>query len=683
MLKDTLTELDEKYQGKDDILGKNCLTLANRVSSSRAIMIGNNLDQALCLVNPEFPKMATMYENLVGDYSSAYLRSECDYVIVDKIEKFKSKEGYLYTFIVYDKEKREYGIIQKIVAEKLTEDHGYLYNTNKIDSLDVGDEIETGDILYRSTSYDECMNYKYGVNLKSMYIIDDSTIEDAIVISKSAAKKLTSVKIETVRISLNDNDILINLYGDNNTYKAFPDIGEKIKKKLLAVKKRIIYSQSLFDLKLENMRKKSRSDVPYYISSDGDAEIIDINIYCNKDIDELNDSNYNKQILKYYKNELRYHKEIVNKLGKLIKSGKKVSDDLDYLYKRSLDILDDSAKWKDGNGNIFNNMIIEFTIKKDCGINVGSKLTGRYGDKGVVSEVRPDDEMPMLETGERVEMLWNALGVVNRLISGPLFEVELNFITNRIVEKMQQTPDYDDKEKLFFGVLSKIYEPQYKAYKKMYARLSEQERKHFLDSIEENGITIHEPPMYGNTSLDQIEEIYKMFNIQLYTCYVNKFGRKIKMMNKMVVGEKYVLKLKHTPESKFSARSTGYLNSKDLPFKSAKNNRSIIQKTAIRFGEMEFTNLLCNMNPDLLRELSMIYSTSVQARRDSGQLFTNNVLEGEDIDIRDDARNRAGEILKVQLRTIGIGLEITDDDEDCDDLILLEDDEINEQYDEE
>jgi len=40
--------------------------------------------------------------------------------------------------------------------------------------------------------------------------------------------------------------------------------------------------------------------------------------------------------------------------------------------------------------------------------------TTRYGNKGVISKILPDDEMPFLETGERVDLLFNSLSVINR-----------------------------------------------------------------------------------------------------------------------------------------------------------------------------------------------------------------------------------------------------------------------------
>jgi len=656
-----MLELDRKYEGKDDILGKNVLTMANRTNSSRAIMVSSQLDQNVVLLNPEIPKMYTNYENIVGEFSSAYYRAEAQLVVVGKIQKFEDNPDHLYTLLVFNTETQKFDVIEKRSNERLTESYGYKYNTQKLDSKEIDDTIEAGEVLFSSTSFDENMNYRYGINVNCMYGIDNRTIEDAIVISESLRDGLKSIEVENVRISLNDNDLLINMYGGEDGYRAFPDIGEMINKDtILACKRRITYSQSLYDLKYENMQKPNfRNDTTFYAQ----GKVVDINIYCNKPYDEIPKAKYNKQIMKYYDNELRYHREVVQTLGEIMKTGQ-YTEDLDFMYKRSKDILDPTCSWKDSNNSTFSNMVIEFVVEKESGVTIGQKLTGRFGDKGVISQIVPDDEMPFTETGLRVDAIFNVLGVVNRLNPGQLYEVELNFIGHRVRERLAEMASLTDKENFLFDIINDINTTQANALINYYSPLAEDEKLAFFEDIDKNGIMIHQPPMYDNMTLDKFEFIYDKYGFEPYTCYVNKFGRKIKMLNKVVVGSKYILKLKHTPKGKFSTRSTGYSNSKDLPSKSIanKHHRSIYQKTPVRVGEMEYSNLLMTQRPDLLAYMSMLYSTSVIGRRDTGQLYENNVLDLENIEMSDNAKNRAAEIATVYLKSIGIGLEFEIED---------------------
>ena len=83
----------------------------------------------------------------------------------------------------------------------LTEKFGFAYKNKVIDTKDVGDIIEKDEVLYSTTSYDDDLNYMYGTNVKVMYSIDNQTIEDAIKVSESFAKRMVSKEVETVRVS--------------------------------------------------------------------------------------------------------------------------------------------------------------------------------------------------------------------------------------------------------------------------------------------------------------------------------------------------------------------------------------------------------------------------------------------------------------------------------------------------
>lgn len=226
----------------------------------------------------------------------------------------------------------------------------------------------------------------------------------AIVCSESFAKRLVSKEIETVKVSLNDNDLLCNIYGDSNTYKVFPDIGEYTKNKVLCAKRRIHNSQVLYDLKKSNLRKINfMNDSLYYI----DGKIVDIVIYSNKNLDELPDNIFNHQIREYLIMQTNFYQKVYDICKEIIKSGSKYTSDIAFYYKKAKDILDPDVKWRE-ESSVFSNMIIEFLVERDSPLTIGQKITGRQGNKGVVSKILPDDQMPYLENGERVEVLLNA-----------------------------------------------------------------------------------------------------------------------------------------------------------------------------------------------------------------------------------------------------------------------------------
>ena len=217
---------------------------------------------------------------------------------------------------------------------------------------------------------------------------------------------MVSKEIEMVKVSLNDNDILCNIYGDNDNYKCFPDIGESVKNKIVCAKRRIHNNQVLFDLKKSNLRKINfMNDILFY----NDGRLVDIIIYSNKSMDELEDSVFNNQIKKYLRMQNEFYQKVYDRCREIIKSGCEYSNDISYYYKKAKDILDENVKWKEENNSVFSNMVIEFLIERDSPLTIGQKITGRQGNKGVISKILPDDEMPYLENGGRIEVLLNAL----------------------------------------------------------------------------------------------------------------------------------------------------------------------------------------------------------------------------------------------------------------------------------
>ena len=187
---------------------------------------------------------------------------------------------------------------------------------------------------------------------------------------------MVSKEVETVKVSLNDNDLLCNIYGDADEYKCFPDIGEMVKDKVVCAKRRIHNSQILYDLKKSNLRKINfMNDTLFY----NEGKLVDIFIYSNKTLDELEDNVFNSQIRKYLIMQEEFYQSVLDRCYDIIKSGSKYSPDIAFYYKKAKDILDTNTKWKEENNSSFSNMVIEFLFERDSGLTIGQKITGRQG----------------------------------------------------------------------------------------------------------------------------------------------------------------------------------------------------------------------------------------------------------------------------------------------------------------
>lgn len=654
-LADYLKKKEKEITCMDHVLGPELITFPQYISSSRSIMFTSHLKQLVTLNKPEFPRLFTNYENTFGKLSSSHYEAEDDLVVYKIIPKFEWDPKHLYIVFLYNPKKNKYTCISKKIAEELTEKFGYGFNNERLDQLEENDEIKKGETLWKSTSYDEYNNYCFGTNALTGYLIDNRTIEDAVVCSESFAKKMEAKEVETVKITVNDNDLLLNLYGDLDHHKGFPDIGEKIKKKLICSKRRIDNNQILYDMKKTNLIDSNPLNDKEYYSK---GTVMDVDIYCNQRVDDIEEIASNEQIIKYLKNQERYWSEILNTCEAIANSGAEYDDDIGFLLGRARNYLNPDYRWKD-NDSVFSNMIIEISVQRNVPLNIGYKVSGRYGNKGVISTIVPDDEMPMLDNGKHLEVIFNTLGVINRLNSAQLFEVGINFIADRVLERIQSFDNRKDKEDLLWDFLSHFNERGMKTeLEKYYNKLSDKEKDDFFEDMNNTGIYINLPPISTAEKplFDILGDLHKKYDwIKPYDIYINKWGRKIKTLKPMIVGAEYIIRLKQTAKKNFSVRSTGYLSQKGLPDKSnkSKHNQQLYSTTPIKIGRDENNNLNIGVHSYILAKFHLFYRSSPTARREIGKLYTKNPLNFKKFKVKKRFKNRNVEILSAYFKSSG------------------------------
>jgi DNA-directed RNA polymerase subunit beta len=212
----------------------------------------------------------------------------------------------------------------------------------------------------------------------------------------------------------------------------------------------------------------------------------------------------------------------------------------------------------------------------------------RYGNKSVISKICEDDEMPFTEDGRRVDLMLNLLAIINRTTSFPLFELMITSICYQVRKKMETMVDYKEKEALLFDIVNEFNENQKEAMWSLYLKLSEDEKKDYIDDAIYNGIYIHQSPLWETKPifyrLNDILEKYPWLSAD--NVYINKWGRKIKTLRKAWIGQMYIMKLKQSPIRGHSVRSTGAIDTKGIPTRSYRSRSHLEQYsgTPIRFN---------------------------------------------------------------------------------------------------
>lgn len=678
-LKDSLVKADKELKNSLSIVGMSGMTASGHINAMRTTMFTSHLRQFVNVINPEPPRIFTSMENVVGEYSDGYKKSKHEYEVIKKIVKFEDiiEHPTTYCLIFKDLKTGEYGVIERKTVEDLTENFGYMYQNEVIDSYDEGDVIPENTVLYRSTSYDEDMNYCYGLNAYVGYTLDPFTSEDAAEVSESFAKRCVSINSEIYSINMNDNDYLLNLFGDKKNYKPFPDIGEKASDVLCALR-RLESSQILYDFKDKNLKQIMDQDKVY--SLDDESEIVDITIYNNND--ELDDNPFTHHVLKYFKSQNKYYKKIYNTCKKIIESGEPFSQDIDYLFKRSGEMIDTEKKWKEGDA-AFSNMVIKIHVLQKSCLRDGQKITGRCGNKSVISRVVPDEKMPYVpltdkdgnivydEEGNPVvkrylDVKENLLGIINRTTSSPLQELMENSINDQIIEHMKSLDDYKEREIIFFDALKIYSDKEYAHYKKIYDESDPAGQKRFIDLVMEQGMYIHDQPLWSDTAtFFVIDNLLKRFDfLKPSPLFVKKWGFAERCLRDIWSGQMYIMKLKQSDRRGFSGRATGAINSRELPTRSYKSRTHLerVSGTAIRFGEFETLNFLIGLLPEDVAMFHAFYRTSVKGRKDVIKVMFD--PEHKDQKIDKSYTSRTAEIFNVIMKTLSIEVQINDDKND-------------------
>jgi DNA-directed RNA polymerase subunit beta len=134
----------------------------------------------------------------------------------------------------------------------------------------------------------------------------------------------------------------------------------------------------------------------------------------------------------------------------------------------NLTTLSDSSQIKSQNKNLLNNVSsVQVYLAEKRRIQVGDKMAGRHGNKGIISQILPIEDMPFLPDGKPLDMVLNPLGVPSRMNVGQIYECLLGLAGKHLGENFKVFP-FDEiygAEASRSFVYSKLYEARFKTGK--------------------------------------------------------------------------------------------------------------------------------------------------------------------------------------------------------------------------
>ena len=347
----------------------------------RMLMVSKMVNQALAMKDPEAPLVQTSrinkddpedsFEKWFGDRMGS-VRSQVSGVV-------KSVKGNEITVQTPE------GVTRYEMYENFPFNRkSFVHSTPTVQP---GQTVKPGDLLARSNFTDHTGAMAVGKNLRVGYLpYKGMTFEDAIVISESAAKKLTS----------------------EHMYQHDVDVqpGQKVSKKAFAAKFPTAYTKKVMDRFDDNGVVR-----PGTIVSKGDPLVLSVRMRDKKG------------------------------QGVLHKSGKDRWQDTTELWKHEADGIVTDTHVGPRSVNV--------VVKAYHPMEVGDKLTNRFASKGVVSTIVPDDQMPHDAEGNPLEVLIHPFGVITRTNPALMLEAALGKVAAK-TGKPYKIPGFEDGSALDF-----------------------------------------------------------------------------------------------------------------------------------------------------------------------------------------------------------------------------------------
>ncbi len=617
--------------------------------SNRALMASNMLKQTLPLIFPEKPYISTGLEFLISLNSDDLIISKEKGLIYYQDSRFiilknylNYNDSYFYNYDVYFLIKYFSSNQKTNKSQRIVDFKNLNYYTGDI--LSEGSSTSDGTLSLGKNVVVALMSWE-GYNFEDSIIVSEKIIID----EKFTSLEFTQIDINILNLSKNEFEILSSDTVKNFSGKENLDSFFIIKNGTKVYGGDVLVGKMFLNLK--KTKKPSLNDkIIYSVLSESNNNIDDTSFYLPNNFNHgvissvevyFSDCYFSKdddkKLFDYQESKIIY-----NKKKKFIFLKKKIKNMLiDFLINKRYFSSDHNIKlfnyndFKKKNINIILNLklvdsiyskifkkiikkikfflkIYKFIIKEikkkffkellpDISkvirvliiskkvLQVGDKMSGRYGNKGVVSKILPINEMPYIYNGKTVDVILNPLGVPSRMNIGQLLEIHLGFASLCLGWKMFDMLYKNNSILNIKNLLKKIYKNNLEI--NYISLLNYKQIINLINYLKEGFYFSVKPfSLFKENDLNNLLNIVFSDNF-LYNLGVSENKKQIclydgrngiKFKKKITVGYMYLFKLNHLSEDKMHARSTGpYSLITQQPLK-GKSNRG-----GQRLGEME------------------------------------------------------------------------------------------------
>lgn len=625
-----------EYMGVESLLNP----WASNTSSQRAMMFASHLGQTLVLDRAENPKVATGFEGVVGKYPFRKLNVNEDIQVVNTISRFKNamltRGSNPALIVVYiGLQTGRFGYFELTNYTKTSDGFGYR-NVWKGAHLRRKDAFipKDSDFQFSTAPNQDGNVWKYGTNLNVMFSTDWTVTEDACKMSERGVQKLSHTALESCTIRISKDQLPLNLYGDDSSYKVIPDINEKVRNDGILAAVRRVDDPAMFayDYTDQAMMPQPHDDL---FEVPPGATVTNVKTYIGFKGDEIRTNDHVfEQIFRYNQEHIQFYLDVIRTYNDLVSQGytpdKRMSslvehallilyaentrnrvpmNQLDKTFRRTLIgymrelgtkrvALMDQKELIDGV-----KLEVEFMYPRKP--QLGHKLTGRDGAKGVISEIVPTEHMPVDDWGNRADLIIAEQGGLNRMNTGQFNEQHIGRVISVVENEIRNATDDTWGCNRVLEFLNDIWPRYADLVATTYQTDTEEGKVALAEDVRENGIQLVMPPFLNVNQEDLTKKLTDKYNIQRTPVTFYQKGtdgdyHPVRTENSFLIGSKYILLLCKIPELDISGVSLSYLSQFQIPCRPRPLQKHMepMKKTPIRFGEDEVALMIMSVGSE-------------------------------------------------------------------------------------
>jgi len=442
-------KFNHKYTGI--VPGLNPFVINN--TSARNIMLYGQTSSSLELNEVDEPIILTGIESDLLNHIEGVKITDEPVEILGWVDRYVGDENELVERVVAVLGLKT-STIDILRLKKYDKKHPYfgfeLTFEDAVKNMRVGQILNEGDFVTEVKNHKDKEFYTLGRNINVAFMSLPDVDEDGFIVSESFLDKFKFTTFVDKVIEVGEDKFLLNVHGDDDNYKPFLRIGEKLEDSVVFAARSygneedIYYYPSLFSKKAVRKYNPYLDEVIY---AEPGGEIVDLKVYYNnkrkKELPTGTDElfkEYSRKLVNFHESIIKLYRNIVARYP-----GYRIGNTFKTLVKESLGIVDAYKNYK------INLMIkkrkldlyrIETTIKYVIRPTKGFKPTDMSGAKGTIVRVWPDEWMPVDEYGNRAEMIADPRSTIARNNTGRLMEKFINGasreVKRRVVELMNR-----------------------------------------------------------------------------------------------------------------------------------------------------------------------------------------------------------------------------------------------------